>query len=222
MLSYYRTNGIIGGRGGPGKAVVTERPVYYIRWMPAALIPKDEVLDRLTAAFREHGYEGATLARLSEATGLVRASLYHYFPDGKEGMARAVLDRAGEAMRRDVLAPLQSPGTPRERLTAMARGLDAFYRGGELPCLLGLFSAGAGRTPMERAITAALEEWVRAVASCVAEAGVEPRAARERAEDALAAVQGALVLARARGSTAPFARLVAGLPDRLLQDVRLA
>lgn len=204
-----------------GKAVATERPVYYLRDMPAALIPKDDVLDRLTAAFREHGYEGATLARLSEATGLVRASLYHYFPDGKEGMARAVLDRAGEAMQRDVLAPLRGSGTPRERLEAMARGLDAFYRGGELPCLLGLFSAGAGRAPMEAATTAALDEWIRAVASCVAEAGVEPRVARERAEDVVAAVQGALVLARARGSTAPFARLVAELPDRLLQGACL-
>lgn len=187
--------------------------------MPAALIPKDKVLDRLVAAFREHGYEGATLARLSEAAGLMRASLYHYFPDGKEGMARAVLERAGEAMERDVLAPLREAGTPRERLTAMARGLETFYRGGEMPCLLGLFSASTGRTSLGAPIRAALDGWVRAVAACVAEAGVEPQVARERAEDVLAAIQGALVLARVRGSAGTFSRLVAGLPDRLLQGV---
>ena len=37
--------------------------------MPAALIPKEEVLARLLEVFREHGYEGASLAVLSEATG---------------------------------------------------------------------------------------------------------------------------------------------------------
>lgn len=185
--------------------------------MPAALMPKDEVLDRLTAAFREHGYEGATLARLSEATGLVRASLYHYFPDGKEGMARAVLERAGEAMEREVLAPLRDAcGTPRERLAAMARGLDAFYCGGELSCLLGLFSAGVGRGPLGVPIRAALDGWVRAVAACAGEAGMGARVARERADDALAAIQGALMLGRVRGNTETFSRLIAELPDRLL------
>ena len=62
--------------------------------MPAAQASRDEVVDRLLTAFRRKGYDGASLADLSAATGLGRSSLYHYFPGGKEEMARAVLDRA--------------------------------------------------------------------------------------------------------------------------------
>lgn len=38
-----------------------------------------EVVQRLLKVFRQHGYEGATLSRISEATGLGRASLCHHF-----------------------------------------------------------------------------------------------------------------------------------------------
>ena len=57
-------------------------------------LAKEEVVARLMKVFRREGYEGASLSRLSEATGLGRSSLYHHFPRGKEDMAAAVLDLA--------------------------------------------------------------------------------------------------------------------------------
>src|SRR5689334_15238098 len=96
--------------------------------MPSSTLPKQEVLDRLTAAFRQFGYDGASLARLSKATGLGRSSLYHYFPNGKEDMAAAVLANAGARFEETVLAPLRAKDAPpRERLTRMVAGLAAFY-----------------------------------------------------------------------------------------------
>jgi AcrR family transcriptional regulator len=38
-----------------------------------------EILDGARRAFAEHGYEGATVARLEEATGLSRGAIFHYF-----------------------------------------------------------------------------------------------------------------------------------------------
>ena len=64
--------------------------------MALTKINEDELLDRLTDVFRTYGYEGASLSRISEVTGLQRASLYHRFPGGKEDMAKAVLSRAGQ------------------------------------------------------------------------------------------------------------------------------
>ena len=58
-------------------------------------LPREEVVDRLTRVFRREGYDGASLARLSEATGLGRSSLYHHFPRGKEDMADAVFEASG-------------------------------------------------------------------------------------------------------------------------------
>src|SRR4029077_1185295 len=38
-----------------------------------------QILDGAQRAFAEHGYEGATVARLEEATGLSRGAIFHYF-----------------------------------------------------------------------------------------------------------------------------------------------
>jgi AcrR family transcriptional regulator len=38
-----------------------------------------EILDGARRALAEHGYEGATVARLEEATGLSRGAIFHYF-----------------------------------------------------------------------------------------------------------------------------------------------
>jgi TetR/AcrR family transcriptional regulator, transcriptional repressor of aconitase len=40
---------------------------------------RKEILDGARRAFAEHGYEGATVAKLEEATGLSRGAIFHYF-----------------------------------------------------------------------------------------------------------------------------------------------
>jgi TetR/AcrR family transcriptional regulator, transcriptional repressor of aconitase len=40
---------------------------------------RQEILDGARRAFAEHGYEGATVAKLEEATGLSRGAIFHYF-----------------------------------------------------------------------------------------------------------------------------------------------
>ncbi len=187
--------------------------------MPAALIPKQHVLDRLVGVFRTYGYEGATLTRLSNATGLVRASLYHYFPGGKEDMASAVLTHAGQDFERLILTPLEGDETKpgHERLEVMVRGLDEFYAGGTQPCLLALLSSGDAGPLFAEPVGRALARWIGCLADALVSAGVEPSLAVARAEDAVGAIQGALILARTRGSTVPFRRLLCELPDRLLQ-----
>jgi TetR/AcrR family transcriptional regulator, transcriptional repressor of aconitase len=43
-----------------------------------------QILDGARRAFAEHGYEGATVARLEEATGLSRGAIFHYFEDKQD------------------------------------------------------------------------------------------------------------------------------------------
>ncbi len=187
--------------------------------MPAALISREEVLVRLTRVFREVGYEAATLTRLSQATGLVRASLYHYFPGGKEEMAAAVLGRANAWLEERVLSPLAGPGAPAERIEAMVAALDAFYAGGRDACLLDLLSQGDARDRFQSHVRAALERWSSAIATVIEEAGMPADIARRRGEDTIIQIQGALVVSRGLGSTEPFSRTLSELPARLLAPV---
>ena len=43
--------------------------------------PRDQILEGARRAFARYGYEGATVARLEEETGLSRGAIFNYFPD---------------------------------------------------------------------------------------------------------------------------------------------
>lgn len=184
--------------------------------MPAALQSRSQVITSLLRAFRRNGYDGASLSRLSEETGLRRASLYHHFPGGKEDMARAVVTSAAQDFGDIVLAPLKAPGTPRERLESMMAALSTFYDGGKEACILALMTVGDGREVFAPEVRAGLRGWIEALVAVLCEAGQTEAVARDRAQDAVAQVQGALVLARGLNDTGVFQRLIDRLPRELL------
>jgi TetR/AcrR family transcriptional regulator, transcriptional repressor of aconitase len=51
-----------------------------------------EILDGARRAFAEHGYEGATVARLEEATGLSRGAIFHYFENKNDLFVSLAMD----------------------------------------------------------------------------------------------------------------------------------
>src|SRR4051812_21753258 len=123
--------------------------------MPAPTMTRDEVVDRLLLAFRDHGYDGASLAVLARATGLGKSSLYHYFPGGKEDMALAVLDRVSGWLKEHAVKPLQGEGPPRRRLDRMMEALDGLYAGGKNACVLANLVVGGARHLFQRPLQGA-------------------------------------------------------------------
>jgi TetR/AcrR family transcriptional repressor of lmrAB and yxaGH operons len=102
--------------------------------MPAALDAqqKSEIVDQLFLVFRDRGYEGASLADLSEATGLGKSSLYHHFPGGKEQMAEAVLERAKAFIQSAIADVAQSREPLTIRIRKVATAFDQIYAGGHM------------------------------------------------------------------------------------------
>ena len=169
--------------------------------------------------FRQYGYEGATLARLSEATGLGKASLYHHFPKGKEEMAVAVLDYLDRGLTAQLLAPLHSDRPPLEQLRAMSDNIDDFYKHGQQACILALLSTGDAHDLFKHQIQRSLKVWIENFAIVAIKAGIDPNTAHQRAEDAVLQIQGALVLARGLNDTTAFERVLQRLPEMLLMPV---
>lgn len=183
--------------------------------MPAPSISKSEVILRLLDVFRQHGYEGASLTRLSEATGLGKSSLYHYFPGGKEDMAKAVLDH----VRGDLEARperLREAGPPPRQIDAMLTEMDLFYRGGRAACVLGALVASGGRSVAQEELRRNFRSWIDGLTETLTEAGIAEPEARRRAEDAVLRIQGALILSCGLDDPAPFARTLGELRESLL------
>jgi AcrR family transcriptional regulator len=178
---------------------------------------RDKAIAQLLKVFRQYGYEGATLTRLSEATGLGKASLYHYFPKGKEEMAAAVLNHTNDWLAKNIISPLQGSGEPTDRIRAMSKNVDEFYNRGQQGCLLAALSLGESKDLFHTQIQNALNVWINTLAQVLIDAGLVPELARYKAEDAILQIQGALVLARGLNDTAPFERVINRLPEELLK-----
>jgi AcrR family transcriptional regulator len=184
--------------------------------MPAALLSRDDVIERLMRVVRRNGYDGASLAELSKATGLGKSSLYHHFPDGKDDMVRAVLQRLERDLRESVFDPLRQPGPARRRVADMVKTLDAYYRGGREACVLGNLVLGTSRTRFRPQLRAIFDEWIDALAVALVDAGLSKAAARRRAEDAVMRIEGALILAGGMDDVSLFGRALKQLPNELL------
>ncbi len=177
---------------------------------------EDEVLATLTSLFRDHGYDGTSLSLIMKATGLVKASLYHRFRGGKAEMASAVLDRVASEFASEFLAPLNEPGDPEERLRETGERLRKFYHSGRKACLLDTLTLNRESPALQARARAALEFWIESLARFAADSCGLPRAlALERAQDAVAALEGGLVIARVSGNRAPFLRAIESLRERL-------
>ena len=58
---------------------------------------REEILEAAQRVFARHGYEGATVRRLEEATGLSRGAIFHHFRD-KDSLFLAVAEDDAAAM----------------------------------------------------------------------------------------------------------------------------
>ena len=75
-----------------------------------------KILDAAETEFARKGYDGTRLRDVALAVGVHHALLHHYFKD-KEGLFRAVLERALEGVSSRAFDILRSPGDLRELTT---------------------------------------------------------------------------------------------------------
>ena len=184
--------------------------------MAPRLVSDRQLVDRLTDLFRRVGYDGASLGAIAAATGLQKSSLYHRFPGGKQQMAAEASASVIEEFATSVLAPMGTDDPLDERVAAIAANLDRFYDGGSRYCLLDMLSIGEPGDHASTNLAAGASAWIEVFGSLAREAGIDDATARARAQDAIAAIEGALVLARVTGDRSAFTRAVGGLGPRLL------
>jgi TetR/AcrR family transcriptional repressor of lmrAB and yxaGH operons len=184
--------------------------------MAPRLVTDNQLVDRLTGLFRQVGYDGASLGTIATATGLQKSSLYHRFPGGKQQMAAEASASVIQEFAGSILAPAGSEAPLQERVAAVAANLDRFYAGGTRYCLLDMLSVGDPGVDAGANLAAAAAAWISVFASLAREAGADEATARARAEDAIAAIEGALVISRVTGDRSAFTRAIGSLAERLL------
>lgn len=174
-----------------------------------------DTLPALAEVFREHGYEGASLVLISKATGLGKGSLYNFFPGGKEEMATAVLADIDGWFESHVFAPLREAPEPERAVTEMFHAVTAYFLSGRRVCLVGALALGETRDRFAELVNGYFVRWIEALAAALVRGGRPLEAAVALAEETVAGVQGAIVLARALDRPKVFERSIAQLRERL-------
>jgi TetR/AcrR family transcriptional repressor of lmrAB and yxaGH operons len=179
-------------------------------------MPQETYIPCLFRLFRQYGYDGATLSKISQETGLGKASLYHHFPGGKDEMVEVVLNFLENWLDQNILQPLSRPGDALARLQGMCDRLSEFYEGGQQPCLCAILLLGSSRGVFHSRVKALFRAWIDAIAAVLVEAEIEQDLAQQKGEDVVIAIQGALILSQGLDDPSAFQRVIQTLPKQLL------
>jgi len=135
---------------------------------------RELILREGLALFLRHGYSATGLKTILDAAGVPKGSFYHFFPEGKEAFAAAVVDLyavLAEKTRKDLLFAVKAPPLVRLRryFEFYAKHFESIgFREG---CLLGDLSAEVSdiSEPIRLRIDAAFFAWESDVAKVIAE-----------------------------------------------------
>lgn len=184
------------------------------------VMSKQAHVPTLLKLFRQFGYEGLTLTKISQATGLGKASLYHHFPGGKAEMAEAALTQVNQWLETHILPILNRQGQPIDAFQAMCQETSDFFQEGQNSCLWAVLVLEQSSDDLFHAqISWAFSTWTEAIAQVLVTAGLDETLAKQRGEDAMIAIQGALILSHGLKDFAPFQRVIKQLPQQLCRDI---
>jgi TetR/AcrR family transcriptional regulator, lmrAB and yxaGH operons repressor len=170
---------------------------------------RGKALDTAERLFRTQGYSATGLTQILEESGAPKGSFYFHFPQGKQQLAREVLDAYGNRVRAGLqILAVKHKGDPagyiRAVSKAMAREMEA--SGWALGCAAQ--NLANELTPADEdfttAVSATFSGWIAVMTDAIRSAYASRAVAERRAIALLAALEGAKTLARSMRSAAPF------------------
>jgi len=159
---------------------------------------------------RRQGYAATGVSDILRLAGAPKGSLYYHFPGGKSELAAAAVTEAGALVARtleEIAAAADGPVDFIKRYcTLLERWLqESGFRSG-CPIATTLLETAPQSGIIRAAGARALDDWVAVIAAVFdADRRLPAAAARRRAALVIAAVEGALMLARTHRSTEPLA-----------------
>jgi len=171
---------------------------------------RELVLDAAERVMAEHGFEGATLARVVEEAGIPMSSVYHYF-GSKEGILLAVMERGADRFFADLPDLTRRPGDLAEAhlartVSAATRTLERHPDFLRLLIVFAVQPPAAGEGEIQAVVRRIREHALELLREQIAVAfGDDPR---DRVTDllahfALAAIDGAFVACQADRAASP-------------------
>ncbi len=177
---------------------------------------KQRIVARAAELLQRGGYHATGIQQLTARGELPRGSLYFHFPGGKEELACAALDHAGQNLHAALAQTLDVSPSLVAGLQAILRvlgeRLEASGWTEGCPLATTTLEMAAQSEPVRATCSRIYAGWTATLAERLIAEGVTPDRAEQLATVALAAIEGALLLARAHRSRAPLEAMARSLP----------
>ncbi len=150
------------------------------------------------------GLQGTSFSEVLALTGAPRGSIYHHFPHGKNELVAAALDLTSQrTLARIETRRGESARAITEYFLDFWRKLLVYsqFRAG---CSVLAVTIAADSDELRQKAADIFDEWQRKLTDLYIAAGVDPETAAAFSAELISASEGAVVMARAQKSLAPF------------------
>jgi len=163
--------------------------------MPKQKVTEEEILKQSLRLFRQKSYHNTSVADIAEACGLLKGSLYHYFPS-KEALMSAVIAYAHNIFKVKVFAiAYDAQLSPQERMEKMFQQSERILLSeGNIMGNIGVETARV-IPDFANLIRDFYTDWMNAVAF-IFEAVTDKKSALLLAEQTVAEFEGAVMMSR--------------------------
>lgn len=167
---------------------------------------REALIASITGLMQRRGVAGAGLSALLEDSGVARRTVYLNFPGGKAELVTEATRIAGQGLS-DVIRSADDGAGPIHIVQTFIDQWKGQLRATEMEAGCPIVAAILGRSEAPaatRAAAEAVDDWRRILAERFVNADVEPKSARSLAMLVIAAIEGAVIVALANGSTDPL------------------
>ena len=186
---------------------------------------QQKLIDSARYLIQTRGYNGFSYADVAEQVKVRKASIHHHFP-AKSDLARAVVEASRAAIVAQTRALEDGAFDPEEKLRMYTDHWKRCIADASAPfCVAGMLATELPALPAEladdvRAHFRDLSQWLETVLAKGAQRGLFDLKESPRAETEafMATVYGAMLITRACGDPAAFARIVEHGLRRLLRS----
>jgi AcrR family transcriptional regulator len=169
---------------------------------------KDRIIERSAELFRRQGFAGTGVKRIVAEAGAPFASLYHFFPAGKEQLGAEVIRWSGAIYGRLIdsfFLPGSDPvAATRDFFAAAAQTLRESDYADACPIATVALEVSSTNEPMREASADVFSDWLDLASERLVDSGLPRKRSRSLAVSTLSSLEGAFVLARALRSTEPL------------------
>ncbi len=169
---------------------------------------RERILDASRGLFARRGYAGTGIKQILAEADAAFASLYHFFPGGKDQLAAEAIRTSGamyQQLVEDVLdAAPDLPAGIIDCFAAAAQTLRATSYADACPIATVALEVASTDEALRQATAGVFASWITALTARIVSAGIDEAAAAELAISILALLEGAFVLSRALRSTEPM------------------